>query len=201
MRQITGSCIALLLLLGARGALAQDSPIYLNDNGGIPFENQKEGKKIKKPKRPAKAPKVFTKETHIHFDDGIQYDSKTKEFYVQQSGYQAVCLETPVGDLISLKSATPWRVVSLSGLDNYAISSTDNNYIHIDPGKHLKRGGSTGTDLEDGNSSNNTPLVGAAFVSPDGKVQALGYISQKSILVHYCGPKDCQDPCTESKKP
>src|SRR5712692_8807946 len=97
MRLLTTLCTILLTIAFCqRAAHAQDSPIYLNDNGNIPIEI--EGKRGKAPSKAKKRPRGVRTvhpsiwETHIHHDGGIRYDPKTKEFFIEVANYRAVCL-------------------------------------------------------------------------------------------------------------
>lgn len=185
--------LLLTIALCPRAARAQDSPIYLNDNGGVPFiiEN-KGGKTPPKTKKRRKSSKTAPRgqyETHIHYDGNIMPESTG--FYIKDDGYRAVCLETPRGDKIDLATNKTWRLTSISEQDNTVISADgiENNLIHIYPGKTM--GSNLPHDLDDPDPKD--PVNGRKnlLTGADFNGNGYGHIRNKSFLIHYCGSNGC----------
>lgn len=191
MRLLTPLCTVLLTIAFCScAAHAQDSPIYINDNGNIPLEGQKRKPPSKAKKRPkdAKAgPWSFT-ETHIHHANGIRYENN--EYFIELTGYKAVCLEYPNGNKTYFKDGAPWRLTTLSSKDNTTISSGNgNNHIHIDPGATMSYNGPDMDDPDPNDIQRGTKnqMIGAVFNGA-----TLSYPTNTSFIIHYCGPdKDC----------
>jgi hypothetical protein len=188
----------LTIAFSARTAHAQDSPIYVNDNGNVPFENQgQKGKSTTKNKSPKAVRTVqpTNQETHINYVGGIQYSGT--EYFIEGKKYQAVCLEKPDGTKISLATVAPWRLTTLSRDDNAVIGGNgdDNNHIHIDPGKTMGyRPPNDMDDPDDPAHGKKNQMTGAVFITGLTN-QSIPYSSPThSIIIHYCGPAGCVDP-------
>jgi hypothetical protein len=219
MRLLTPLCMILLTTAFCPRAHAQDSPIIINDNGNIPLETEgKQGTALKTKKRPKVAKSVTPKslhETHINYEykHGIQY--KNKEFFVEELGYQAICLDTADGgSKIYVADAVPWSLTTLSSKDNAVVRSSgmDNNHIHIDPGKSMKHDPPHDLhdpDPDDVPNGKKNQLTGAVVIGFNGALtsnQSFGYSTwTKPFIIHYCGPGGCFndkgiDQCPDAKK-
>jgi hypothetical protein len=178
--------LLLTIALCARAARAQDSPIYLNDNGGVPLDS--EGGKGKGPKkRPPSsdnAPWSYN-ETHIHYDKSIQHNNG--EYSIDDTGYRAVCLDTSDGHHIDIPPNTKWSLKSLSHQDSATIGSKKgNSHVHIKPGKTMWY--NSPNDMDDPDPADiphgtKNQLTGAKFNG-----MPYPHVPGKSYIIHYCGP-------------
>jgi hypothetical protein len=197
MRLLTFASTILLTGAFCLGAVhAQDSPIYLNDNGGVPFETEgQKGKapgKSKNTQQGTRTKTPGTQETHVHYEgpNGIR-QNLDKSYYVQGDTYKAVCLETPDGNKISLADKAPWSLISVSATANLVISSADNTSVRIDPGPHTKPRRTTDLDDDDPKGGTATQLIGAIFRFLDISDWYPYYSAKNQFQIHYCGPKNC----------
>jgi len=192
MRLLTPLCTILLTLsFSQRAVRAQDSEIIINDNGGVPLENQRRKAPAKKRKKAASC-QWSTSETHIHYEKGIQY--KDGEYFIEyndgQADYTAVCLQTSDGQTFDLRNGLNWRFTTLARDDNSVISSSNNHHIHIDAGKTMSYCAPNDMDdPDDTQKKKKNQLEGARF-----KDKGLDYLDYKHpFIIHYCGPKGCLD--------
>ena len=185
MKLITPLC-AILLTIGfcPRAAHAQDSPIIINDNGGVPVPIQTEGKGGKAPSKAKKGARGVTtstfsdRETHIHHAREIK--DVDNEFFIDLTNYRAVCFETSKGE-IDLADGK-WTLKTLSRLDSTLISSAGNSHIHIDPGRnmvHRPKKDMDDPDPADVAKGTRNQLTGVDF---EGVTYGVPFI------IHYCGP-------------
>jgi hypothetical protein len=182
--------LLLTIALCPRPARAQDSPIYLNDNGGIPLDT-KDGKSKTPPKAGKRPPSSNTapwsyNETHIYYKGSIK--NQHSEYYIEDPGYRAVCLELSDGRKIDLTTNSNWTLASISDQDKAEISSDGklNNHIHIEPGKTMWY--NPPHDMDDPDPldiphGTKNQLKGAKF-----NRRAYPYIPYQSFIIHYCGP-------------
>src|SRR5579883_1386751 len=160
------AAVAVALAFCSHTAHAQDSPIYLSDNGGIPIKLSAKSNAMTNSGKQAQG----SGEIHIEHrqDHAIQrdlHDPFHPFFFVQESNHHAACLDipsTPMPDQIDLSSLGQWTLVAVSKKDNLVISPSmaDPTIIRIDPTANTKHRSSTipNSDLDDsdGSTSNNT---------------------------------------------
>jgi hypothetical protein len=174
--------LLLTIALCPRAARTQDSPIYLNDNGGVPLESK--GGKGKRPPSSDTAPWSYV-ETHIHYDKSIQH--KHGEFFIDDTGYRAVCLDTSDGHHINIQPKTSWKLKSLSQGDSAEISSAGNSHIHIEPGPSMWY--NSPNDMDDPDPSDiphgTMNLLKAAKFK---RTRPYPHVIGQSYIIHYCGP-------------
>jgi hypothetical protein len=201
MRLLTPLCLILLTIAFCpRATYAQDSPIYVNDNGNVPFqtEGQKGKTKTKTTARPNStraAPWSFF-ETHIDYEYGQGIQNKNKEFYIEEPGSKskAVCLEYPNRSKILLATGAPWTLKTKSDKDQATLSSdgTANTHIHIDPGATM--GYNPPYHMDDPDPDNvafgkKNQMKAAVFNGG----QPVPLPRNHSFIIHYCGPSGCDD--------
>ena len=176
--------LLLTMALCPRATRAQDSPIYLNDNGNIPLEKNGPGSKAKKRPKSSKAAPWSFFETHIHYDKSIQHIND--EYFIDDAGYRAVCLDTPDKHHLDIPANKKWTLKSLSQQDTAEISSVGNSHIHIEPGKSM--GFNPNHDMDDPDPAN--ILLGTKNQMTGAEFNGTPYpeIRGKSFIIHYCGP-------------
>jgi len=188
--------ISAVLLMGRFVARAQDSPIIINDNGGVPLEDEVKSKKKKAAPKTQQAKPLSKTETHVHYDNGIHaIGGKKPYYYVQDSRYVPVCIDPADGGQkpIYLGDLLQWTLITQAKKDNTTLSGTiGNNLIRIDPGKNMKQRTSNGPDLDDDEAGTaNQQLISAVFIA-GSSTQSYTYRSVDApFIIHYCTNNDC----------
>ena len=186
------------LALSACFALAQDSPIIINDNGNVPIElkdrKQKPTIKSRRPMTRAKTNWSYY-ETHIYYDgpQGIQQNGASKEIFIEEPGYKAVCFQDTDGKKYLLAGEEPWTFTTKSMLDSSVIRLIGPNHVRIDMGRTMQY--NPPNDLDDpdptGPNGKRNQLNGGVFSGAHTPNHPSGY--RNGFVIHYCGPQGCKD--------
>lgn len=185
--------ILLAITLRPTPVRAQDSPIVINDNGGIPLG----GADTARP-RSKTAPQSGV---HIHHDmsstaGGIHTPpTGTTAFSIEDPTYIAACLTDDVnGVYLPLPVQSPWEIDLSDGtkLINGPPSpgSPANQHIEIDPGAGMKV--VDNANLQNSPTNRLTSVTFLGLKSPGGTPGGVTLtLPTNSVTIHYCGLEGC----------
>ncbi len=194
------AAVAATLAFGSYAAHAQDSPIYLSDNGNLPDMLGARGKASGPADARSKAQggdsvKWNDHETHVAYPsttDKIQQGPNRSYYFVDDGKSVAVCFETPGGDKFRLDDDGPWSLITISRKDNLAFSSSaGDTRVRIDPAANTAWRDANHLDDVDPTGGMNAKLMGVLLGWGTSFQWYPNDNDKKPFVIHYCGKNGC----------